>query len=74
MYPPTTNRVKGIYVAFTPGMGLDLMRIAIVEATSNGTLIVRGESDGTLRMILSAMNEADVDAIINGVAPQREIA
>ena len=70
----STNHVKGVFIAVEPGQGFDVLRCAIVEATPRGTLIVRGETDGALRVILSQLTEADLDAIMDGVSPAREIA
>ena len=72
--PVGQNRVKGVFIGVEPGQGFDVLRCAIVEATPRGTLIVRGETDGALRVILSQLTEADLDMILDGVCQSREIA
>ena len=70
----TRNRIKGLYITFVEGEGPASMRFAIVEATPSGTLVVRGESDDSLRVILSQLTEYQSDEIMDLVTQFRKIA
>lgn len=59
------NRTKALVIMWEDGEGLASMRFALVEASPGGTLVVRGEDDDALRVILPSLTEYQCDEIMD---------